>query len=263
MKVLLLSFSAVVLLPDLAAGQPGYIREAGRQEVASRYHMVQETQAQSAQATRIEAEYRFPLTLSMTATGYQNGQKREENVVVFYLNPARGWVAMPSASEMKNARGNSCAGLMVYDITSSTMLMLNTRAKTGSAMHMAGFAAKQAEVRRNLNLPTPGDNGCTCSKTGRKKVIEGFRAEEYSCTDRSRANRHDMWVTRELKTDLAPPGSRSPLNGFLHSAGRLGGIPLEAYYYEGGNLKSSLMITDVNRSAQFFVNTEEYRLNLR
>lgn len=222
---------------------------------------VQETQPQTSVA-RIEAEYRFPLTISMTTTGYQNGQMRETSVMTFYLNPARGWVATPTAGgearPMKSA--GTCAGLTVFDLRSNSMLVLNTREKRGMVMHLAALAAKQAEERRMRNLPPAGDNGCLCGRTGKKKIIEGFAAEEYSCKNPGRATRYDMWVTRDIKTDLAPPGSRQELNGFLHSAGRLGGVPLEGYYYENGDMKSSLLITDVNRAAQFYVNTEEYNL---
>jgi hypothetical protein len=258
MKVSLLSLFAVSLLPEPMAAQPGYIRQAARQEPA-RVQYVQDVQ--HSQNARVEAEYRFPLTLSMTTTGYQNGQKRENSVMVFYINSARGWVATPASSESKTKSGAPCAGLTVYDLKSNTMLVLNTREKRGLAMHLAAFAAKQAEERRMRNLPPAGDNGCLCARTGKKKVIEGFHAEEYSCKNPSRATRYDMWVTRDLKTDLAPPGSRLELNGFLHSAGRLGGVPLEGYYYENGDMKSSLLITDVNRATQFFVNTAEYKLN--
>ena len=259
MKVSLLSLFAVTLLPEPMAAQPGYVRQAARQETP-RVHYVQEVQ--HPHGGRIEAEYRFPLTLSMTTTGYQNGQKRENSVMTFYINSARGWVATPASGESKSTKGGApCAGLTVYDLKSNLMLVLNTREKRGLAMHLAAFAAKQAEERRLRNLPPAGDNGCLCARTGRKKSIEGFHVEEYSCKNPGRATRYDMWVTRDLKTDLAPPGSRLELNGFLHSAGRLGGVPLEGYYYENGDLKSSLLMTDVNRTTQFFVNTTEYKLN--
>lgn len=263
MKVLLLSFFAVALIPEEAVAQPGYMRQAVRQEPV-RVQQGQDVQPQPT-AARVEAEYRFPLTISMTTTGYQNGEKRGTSVMTFYLNPARGWVATPSAGgsikPTKNA--STCAGLTVFDLRSNAMLLLNTREKRGMVVQLAALAAKQAEERRTRNLPPAGDNGCRCELTGRKKKVEGFATEEYTCKNPARTMRYDMWVTRDIKTDLAPPGSRLELNGFLHSAGRLGGVPLEGYYYENGDLKSSLLMTDVNRAAQFYVNTEEYNLNRR
>lgn len=223
---------------------------------------VQEAQPQSS-ATRVEVEYRFPLTMSMVTTGYQNGQKLENNVVVFYLNPARQWLAMPRSNDGKTKAGTPCTGLQVFDLRSGTLLVVNTREKRGIVMHLPSLATKQAEERRVRNLPPAGDNGCFCALTGKKKTIEGFSAVEYSCKNPTRDTRFDMWVTRELKIDLAPPGSRLELNGFLQSAGRLGGIPLEGYYFENGEMKSSMQVTDVNRSAQFFVNTEQYKLSQR
>lgn len=260
MKVSLLSLLAVALVPEAAVAQPGYMRQAVRVEPV-RMQQLQEVQPQS--ATRVEGEYRFPLAMSMSMTGYQNGQKHENNVVVFYLNPARQWIAMPRSNDGKTKAGTPCAGLQVFDLRTRTMLIMNTREKRGMVMQLAALAAKHAEDRRVRNLPATGDNGCFCALTGKKKTIEGFTAVEYTCKNPTRDTHYDMWVTRELKIDLAPPGSRLELNGFLQSAGRLGGIPLEGYYYENGDMKSSLHVTNVNRNAQFLVNTAEYDLNTR
>jgi hypothetical protein len=122
-------------------------------------------------------------------------------------------------------------------------------------------AATTAQRRRELNLPPPGENGCRCDRTGKKKIIEGFRTEQYACTNPARNTRFDMWVTRDLKVDLAAPGARTELNGFMHRAAGVGGVTLEVYYYVNGDMMSSLTLSGVNRAAQFSVNTAEYKLN--
>jgi len=267
MKVLLHSVSLLLIVPAMdASAQPrgGY----GRPAMERRTSLQAEAAPQMPQTpAKVEPQYRFPLTITMTATGYAQGVPREESVNIFYLNPERGWMAMPTGEVVGRSTKRSTptsSGLLVYDLGSSTMLVLNTRAKSGMAVHLAALASKQAERSRGRNLPVPGDSGCTCSPTGRKKSISGYQTAEYACVGRNGANRHDIWITRDINVDLAPPGSqRSALSGFFHSASRLGGVPLEGYYYVNGALQSSLLVTEINRAAQVLVNTGEYNLNMR
>jgi hypothetical protein len=259
MKVSLLTVIVVGVLPgDLLAQQSGYLQHTTRVHHTQQAESVPAPQGAGA---RIEPEYRFPIAISITASGYQNGQKRENSVVTYYINPAEGWVATASTCDQRASKAGSCAGMAIYDLKASTMLVVNTREKRGVSTSMPTVAATSAQRRRELNLPPPGENGCHCDKTGKKKVIEGFRTEQYSCTNPGRNTRFDMWVTRDLKTDLAAPGSQTELSGFMHRAARLGGVPLEGYYYVNGDMMSSLMLTGVNRAAHFSVNTSEYKLN--
>ena len=262
MKVSLLTVFVVVALPEyLLAQQPGYMRQTTQTTRTQQVQQVAPTLGQQLCCARVEPEYRFNIAISITATGYQNGQKSENSVVTYYINPAQGWVATSSNCEQKVAKAGGCAGLEIYDMKAATMLVVNMREKRGVSMSMPNVAATTAQRRRDLKLPPPGENGCRCEATGKKKIIEGFRAEQYSCDNASRTTRFEMWVTRDLKTDLAAPGARTELSGFMHRAARLGGVPLEGQYFVNGTLMSSLMLTGVNRAAQLSVNTSEYRLN--
>lgn len=264
MKVSLLTVFVVAALPEsVLAQQPGYLRQATqttRIQQVQRAEMAQQTETSQA-GTRIEPEYRFNIAISITATGYQNGQKRENSVVTYYFNPDHGWVATPAPCDQRVSKVAGCAGLEIYDIKGATMLLVNTREKKGVSMYMPTVAATDAQRRKQLNLPPPGENGCRCDKTGKKKKIEGFLTEQYACTNSTRSTRFEMWVTKDLGADLAAPGARTELSGFMHRAARVGGVPLEGYYYRNGDLISSLMLTGVNRAAQVSVNTTEYKLN--
>ncbi len=247
-----LSASFLVLFTTKSAlAQPGgYVREAGQHNGTRQVYYA----PQSTGTVPMQGEYRFPLQLTIRGVGYNNGTVVDQTQAVFHINPAKGWMATESAV------GQS---LMLYDMSGSALLMLNMKSRTGMAMHLAAVAAQQAEERRLRNLGAPGDNQCSCKATGGKKIIQGFHTEEFICTNATKGTRHQMWVTRELKTDLAPPGCKSSLNGFFYSAGRLGGVPLEANYYEASILRTSMQVTAVDRNSTFLIRTGEFKFSPR
>ena len=262
MKVSLLTVIVVGVLPSQVVAQPGYLRTGTQPTRVYQAQQAETAHTRPAPGARIEPEYRFPISISITATGFHNGEKRERNVLTYYVNPSHGWVATASGCEERSLKAGDCAGqhiLHIYDKDAATMLVVNMRAKRGISMSMPVVAATTAERRRQEKLPPPGENGCRCDKTGKRKTIDGFRTEEWACVSPSRDTRFVMWVTSELP-DFAAPGTGTELSGFMHRAARVGGVPLEGYYYLNGDLKSSLKLTGVNRAAQFSVNTAEYRL---
>lgn len=241
----------VFFATKFAAAQPtGYVYETKQHEGTRGAQFTQ----QPTGPVPMQGEYRFPLQLAIRSVGYNNGTAVDETRFVFHINPVKGWMASESSGGQ---------GLMLYDLTGSALLMLNMKARTGMAMHLGAVASQQAESRRQRSLGAPGDNHCSCNKTGRKKLIQGFQTEEYICINGARRTRHEMWVTKELKTDLAPPGSQCSLNGFFYSAGRLGGVPLEGSYYESSILRTTMQLTGVDRTSPFLIRTGEFRFSPR
>lgn len=204
---------------------------------------------------KVEPSYDFSFAYTMHSTTYRNGEKHREADIHYYMNPSRNLFATDGSDDKKRKKDDM---LMVYDYKANAMLMLNTTDKTGMAMNLNAFMSKEKIEEREQNrsggkMP----EGFSCSKTGKTQTILGYKCEEYICKDEKRNSRSEIWITRELKGNtVGGAGGLSPLWG---SAQQAGGMLMAGKFYKEDQLESSMEVTNINTSANFNINTAEYK----
>jgi hypothetical protein len=202
---------------------------------------------------RFEQEYHFPVSLVLHGVTFHRNGKQEVSEVRYFVNGQRAWLA--TKAEQTGQRKNANAALAVYDFDNSTMLLLSPSKKTGMAMDLSAQCSTPGAPCNKQ-----GEANWKCHKTGQRKIILQLRCDECICIDDVRNLKGELWVTRDLHTDLAPVGIRTAYASQLRAAQRSGGVLVEGKFYEGGVMKSSLQMRDLNRSANMVVSLAGYKL---
>ncbi len=240
-----------VLPTSFVVAQPGLLREASQRRDAldPSGHALAMLPLPEAE---YEEEYRFPVSLVLTGTTLMRDGRSQKNEVRYYVNTQHAWLATVSSCEKSGKKATEA--LALYDFENSTMLLLTPARRTGMAMDLS--------TAQYLKASRSGEENWKCRRTGVRKIIVSLRCEQCLCTDEVRNLSSNIWVTRDIPADLAPSGVRSAFGSELRSAQVLGsGIVLvEGSFYEGGRLRSTVSVKEVNRNANFTVSLGDYQL---
>lgn len=201
---------------------------------------------------RFEPEYRFPVSLVLHSVAIQRNGRQQATDVKYFINGQRAWLATTTDGSAARKKGGEA--LAVYDFDNNTMLLLTPARKTGMAMDLTQQCTKTATAAKGC------DEHWKCRRTGQRRIILTLRCDECICIDDVRNLRSDLWVTRDLHTDLAPVGIRTALAPQLRAAQRSGGVLVEGNFYEAGVLRSTVQMRDLNRAANLTVSLADYRL---
>lgn len=208
---------------------------------------------------KTEPQYTFTTAMNMHIISYKRGDKKEENDIKYYINPSSETFAMRPNTGSKKRNDNM---IMVYDMKNHSMLMLNHDNMTGMAMNLNAFMSKEMQDRRDAGTaPSGGKSNTDCKKTGRTQEIQGYRCEEYVCTDDERKTRNEMWIATDLHIDIAQSAARSPYAAYFRSAEGKGGMMMMAKFYKEDELETSMEVTMLDPKANIMVKTTDYKLN--
>lgn len=201
---------------------------------------------------RFESEYRFPVSLILQGVTMQRNGHQQVSAVKYFINGQRAWLATTTDGATAHKKGSGA--LAVYDFDNNTMLLLTPARKTGLAMDLTQQCTKTAAAVK------AGEEHWKCRRTGQRRIILTLHCDECICIDDVRKLRSDLWVTRDLHTDLAPVGIRTTFASQLRAAQRSGGVLVEGSFYEAGVLRSTVKMRDLNRSANLTVSLADYHM---
>lgn len=205
---------------------------------------------------KTEPQYTFTTSLNMHITTYKHGEKKDESDIRYYINPGSESFAMKPVD--KKGRDNM---IMVYDMKNHSMLMLDHDKMTGMAMNINAFMSKEMQEKRDARTPPEGKNNTDCKMTGRTQVIQGYKCQEYVCTNDEEKTRNEMWIATDLNINIAQSGARSPYAAYFKSAEGKGGMMMLAKFYKEDELQTSMEVNRLDPKANIMVKTSEYKLN--
>jgi hypothetical protein len=259
MKKILLP--ALLLISSVALGQRGQVRDKIEEDNYKKHgepglEKYNEWMQGKVLNAKIAEQYLFPLSMTMEMTGYKNGKKREPVRTKYYINSTTANFATKIEDEKKKEQM-----LMVYDMKANSMLMLDQVKMTGMAININAFMSGEAIANREKNMQNgTGKSDHDCKKTGKTKTILGYHCEEYICTDEKKNTRSEIWLSPKVAINMAA-SMRGPMAGYAGGWSHMAGMMMEANFYKNDQLESSLLVTELNESANMKVVTADYKLN--
>lgn len=260
MKKLLLP--VFLLTASLAFGQRGQVRDKIHDDQEKKHGepgMAQYNEWMQGKVlnAKVDPEYMFPLSLNMQITSYKKGQKKDVSNMKYFINLSNANLATSMADDKK-----SDEMLMVYAVKSNTMLMLDVKKKTGMAININAFMSGDAIAKREERMEkgeVKGDNNCR--KTGKTKTIQGYLCEEYICEDKEDNRRTEMYISPKIPVNIAQANSRGPMAGYFRNVRGMNGMLMEANFYKNNVIESSMLVTEINESANMKVVMADYKMN--
>jgi hypothetical protein len=208
---------------------------------------------------KVEPEYNFPLSLTMEVTDYKKGKKKDPTEVTYYVNATNSNFATINQDSKKKDEM-----LMIYDVKSNVMLMLDMKKKSGMAININGFMSGKMIAEREKNMAEGGSGKDTkhdCKKTGKTKTIQGYSCNEYICTDAERDTRSEIWISDKIPVNISRANTRGPMSGYFAGMGGMNGMMMEGNFYKHDELESTMLVTNVNTSANLKIKSAEYEIN--
>ncbi|MBL7719469.1 MAG: DUF4412 domain-containing protein [Flavipsychrobacter sp.] len=260
-----LLITTAMLLAGSAIAQRGYVRnkiEEGYEDKHGKSGMEKYEGWMNGKVLNVktEPEYIFTTSVTMQVTDYKKGKKGEPTEMQYFLNPSKTYFGS-SVIDKKKSKEEM---FVIYELVNNYMLMLNVKEKTGMAISMNAFMSGKAIEERNKKLnsgdPKSSDN-INCKKTGKTKSILGYSCEEYICTDEDKHTRSEFWITTKLPVDVSRAYLQSPYAMYFRNSGKMGGMMMEGNFYKNDELQSTMLVTDVNTSANRKEVMKEYKLN--
>ncbi len=254
-----------MLLAVGAFGQRGYVKDKIEKDNEKKYgdpgkEKLNDWMQGHVLNAKIEAEYLFPISMTMEMTSYKNGKKKDPVRTNYYLNVSSANFATQMEDDKKKEQM-----LMVYDMKANTMLMLDQKKMTGMAINinafMSGDAIAAREKRLHDGTGSPGRTDHDCKKTGKTKTIQGYTCEEYICIDKERNTRSEMWLSHKVPVNFAQGVTRGPMAGYFGGMRGETGMLMEANFYKNDELESTMLVTEINESANLKIKSGDYKLN--
>lgn len=206
---------------------------------------------------KTESSYDFPIFMNMHITSYRKG-KSEETDMAYYINTAKSNFATTSMGDKK---GKDM--LMIYDMKNNSMLMLNTKDKTGMAININAVMSGEQIKQREQGTNGKKDANISCKKIGKTKTIQGYACEQYICRDEDRNTRSEIWITDKVPVNIAKSGSKGPMAAYFGSVQGVGGMMMEGEFYKNDNLEAKMEVTKIDPKANKNVNMSDYKMGMK
>jgi hypothetical protein len=172
----------------------------------------------------------------------------------YFINTKTANFATKMADEKKKEQM-----LMVYDMKANSMLMLDQNKMTGMAININAFMSGEAIANREKKMAEGGKGDHDCKKTGKSKTILGYHCDEYICIDKDKNTRSEIWLSPKVAINMS--AAMRGMGGLAGAMNGQTGMMMEANFYKNDQLESSLLVTDLNESANMKVVTADYKLN--
>lgn len=203
---------------------------------------------------KTKERYDFPMSFVMHMTSYDKGVKKDERDIHYYANGPEQLVAFDGTyagnkeKSMKDSR-------VVYDNKNASMIMLNEKDKTYTAMNINAFRSKEMQEKAK----NPGSN-IDCKKTGNTKTIRGYACEEYVCVDEEKDTRSEMWVTNKIAVNMAGAlKGNSPMKYGFSGLDNMNGMLIEGKFYKKDKLEATIETTNIDTKANYSISLGTYK----
>lgn len=247
MKKLLLALGFIAVTSFQVQAQDDRVKEVMGEEGVAQLLAMLGTQAE------VKPSYTFPVSMKMQIKTFKNGVPSDAADMNIYVNNEQHTFAT------KLTNNKEAADLfMIYNHESGDMLMLNDKEKTVTAFNADGIM-KSDMIKQAMGEGSKDAANTTCNKTGKTKVINGFKCEEYVCENKEKQGRYEMWVTNEIKVDFLKGMKDNPLTSYFSNVENLGGMMLQGDFYEYGKQQAHIDVSDVNQKANYSVKTTGYK----
>lgn len=255
----------LVLLSTLSMAQRGRVERAVEDKYEDKYgdpgkDKLNEWMNGKVLNVKTEPEYLFTTSVTMQMTDYKNGKKREPTEMRYFLNPGKNYFGTTVADKKRTDEEM----FIIYELINNYMLMLDVKKKTGMAISVNAFMSGKAIEERNKRI-AEGDTKSAekhdCKKTGKTKTILGYPCEEYVCTDEEKGTRSEFWLTTKLPVDISRAYQQSPYAMYFRNTGKMGGMLMEGNFYKKDELQSTMLVTEVNTSANRKEVMSNYKIN--
>lgn len=200
-------------------------------------------------------EYKFPLAVTMHVTTYDKGVKKDETDMKYNINSADEAFGI-SGSNMKGGNKNM---FIVYDNKHNSMVMLDEKRKTYTAMNVNAFMSAEMQAKRGKQYT---NSNTKCTKTGKSKSIKGYACEEYVCIDEDRKDsKVEVWVTNKIPMSLASAAKGQPWGAYYAGMDGMSGMMLEGKIYKKEQLEGTMEVTEVDEKSNLTVTLSSYTKN--
>lgn len=257
MKKILVLFGVVISMAQITHAQHKQVHDAMEEKYGQPGMQKAEAWMNNMMNAKTEASYDFPIFMNMHITSYRKG-KSEETDMAYYINTAKSNFATTTTGDKK---GRDM--LMVYDMKNNSMLMLNTKDKTGMAININAFMSGEQIKQREQGAGGKADADFSCKKTGKSKTIQGYACEQYVCKDEDRNTRSEIWVTDKVPVNIAQSGGKGPMGAYFGGMHGVGGMMMEGEFYKNETLEAKMEVTKIDPKANMSVKVSDYKMGMK
>ena len=205
---------------------------------------------------KTEDSYTFKYHMKTKSTSYNKNGKETASSVMVMSYPGKDHSYMSMKTDTNLSR-------VIMDFTNKVMLSF-TQQHNVVAIKMDGMDSLVNNVAEDENsqaVTSTSDPGFTYKKTGRTKMIAGYKCEEVITeTDESKS---DIWITKDLPfsvLDFYRGMSQAMSDNIDRSYGKLGGYPMEVSTVDKqSGEKNNMIVEDVSTNTET-INMSDYHL---
>lgn len=253
-------FIAVLFVFQVQA-QRGYVRDAIEDSYEDKYmndssSALKQWMYGNLMNVKVEPSYLFLQSMVLHTTTYKKDKIDKETDMDVYTNGTKKTMAFrirekdPKKEEMT----------IIYDYTQNAMITLNKKDMRGMAMTMNAFMSKETQDKLKENQTSTTNTNTDCKKTGATKIIQGYKCDEYVCSNSEKGTKVDMWICSTLfNQNIASSMFRS--NYYGYSFPTVSGMVMECLMYKNNVLETKMNVTEFNKAANYTITTSEYAIN--
>lgn len=217
----------------------------------------------SSQPAIFEDRYSFQSSITMDLKTFsKDGKLKNEGLIKIYANAGEKSFAYEFVSGELGGNARNEKGIIIMDfINESSIILSNDNGKkTGVVYGGNNFMDNDSwgddeEIKNNDSFETLNPN---LKKTGKTKVIIGYKSEEYLYDDES--SKATIWITGEIdwnSKDIMTSMFRSS----MYSHGIWGGFLMESESVEKGDGdRNTYKVIDINNSKKKTFSMAEYEI---
>lgn len=246
-----------------ADAQRGYVRDAVRDKQYREHGAEGEDKLNSwlgnVANVKVSRAYKFPMYMQMHMITYgRNGKIKDESDFNMYANAGRSLFGMMMYKEKRGEKREDM--FTIYDYKNNASMIFNMKDRTYMAFNLNAFMSRENQVRRETGNAKVNTD-IQCKKSGRTKVIRGYKCAEFVCTNEDKGEKNEFWVTSQLPVTLSESLARTMKQRYNGNLSGMNGAVLEEYNYRDGELVSEMKVTELDPNRNFDFNTTEYKYN--
>lgn len=262
MKTIAISLFLVGTIFTTMQAQRGYVRDAIEDKYENKYmndssSALKQWMYGNLMNVKVAPSYIFPQSLTMQISTYKNEKLEKETTLETYLNSPQNIMGY----RMLDPNNKKEDITSIFDYTQNAMISLNKTTMTGMAFSMNAFMSKETQDKLKESQSAPSSTSTTtCGKTGASKVIQGYKCEEYVCTNTEKNTKIVAWICPTLfSQNLFSSMFKNYSSNYNFPSAA--GMALECYMYKGAVLETKLLVSNINKTANYTISTKEYKLN--
>ena len=241
--------------------QRGYVRDAIENKYEDKYmndssSALKQWMYGNLMNVNVAPSYTFVQSMVLHTIIYKKNKVDKETDMDVYINSVKKTMAYHIREQDPKKEDMT----VIMDMTQNAMITLNKKEMKGMAITMNAFMSKEAQEKLKENQNTTTNTNTDCKKTGATKIIQGYKCEEYTCTNVEKGTKVVMWICPTLfNQNIASSMFKS--NYYGYSFPTVAGMVMECSFYKNEVLETKMNVTEFNKAANYTIVTSAYAIN--